>query len=130
MDGGYWRLHVLRPELWRYVGTPPYGRLRWPRDRREGLGPLRSLSGIEWKGGGGPCSRMSDVEPNRDHGAGSRGDPVLVGPRWHHTRSRSLSEPWREYPRGLPVSTRLPWSLPEPWDSRADLIHAGRPSPS
>ena len=28
---------------WRYVLTPPYGRLRWPRGRREGLGPLLCL---------------------------------------------------------------------------------------
>eukprot|EP00959_Pyramimonas_sp_CCMP1952_P029341 615889-Pyramimonas_sp.AAC.1 len=26
--------------MWRYVWIPPYGRLRWPRGRKEVLGPL------------------------------------------------------------------------------------------
>ena len=41
-------LRFLRSELWRYVGTPPYGRLRWPRDRRGVLGPLRWLLTPSW----------------------------------------------------------------------------------
>ena len=71
--------------MWRYVWAPPYGRLRWPRGRREVLCPLQCLLTAwcigELVGEGGP-----QAAPMMAAARGVRPMMVLTGEAYdgHH----------------------------------------------